>query len=42
MEAKLVQQLAFAEQCPLFGIFIDFRKAYDTMDRGRYLEILRD
>ena len=42
MEAKLVQQLAFAEQCPLFGIFIYLKKAYDVMDRGRCLEILRD
>ena len=42
MEAKLAQQLAFIEQCPLFGIFIDLRKAYDAMDRERCLEILRD
>ena len=42
MEAKLVQQLAFVKQCPLYGIFIDLRKAYDAMDRGRCLEILRD
>ena len=42
MEAKLVQQLAFMEQCPLYAIFIDLRKAYDAMDRGRSLDILRD
>ena len=42
MEAKLVQQLAYREQCPLFGIFLDLRKAYDAMDRGRCLDILRD
>ena len=40
MEAKLVQQLAFIEQCPLFGIFIDLRKAYDTMDRERVVDPL--
>ena len=32
MEAKLVQSLAFVEQFPLYGIFIDLRKAYDAMD----------
>ena len=42
MEAKLVQQLAFVKKCALYGIFIDLRKAYDAMDRGRCLEILRD
>ena len=35
MEAKLAQQLAFIEQRPLYGIFLDLRKAYDAMDRGR-------
>ena len=42
MEVKFVQQLAFVEQCPLYRIFIDLQKAYDAMDRGRCLEILRD
>jgi hypothetical protein len=42
LEAKLAQQLAYMEQFPLYGIFIDLRKAYDAMDRGRCLEILRD
>ena len=41
-EAKLVQQLAYRDQRPLFGIFLDLRKAYDAMDRGRCLDILRD
>ena len=40
MEAKLVQQLAYREQCPLYGIFLDLKKAYDAMDRKRCLEIL--
>ena len=35
MEAKLAQQLAYREQRPLYGIFLDLRKAYDAMDRGR-------
>ena len=38
--AKLVQQLAYLEQHPLFVIFIDLKKAYDAMDRERCLEIL--
>ena len=42
MEAKLAQQLAFVERVPLYGIFIDLHKAYDAMDRGRCLDILRD
>ncbi len=40
IEAKLAQQLAHLEQTPFFGIFIDLRKAFDTMDRGRCLQIL--
>ena len=39
MEAKLVQQLTFVEQAPLFGIFIDLRKAYNAMDRERCIDI---
>ena len=42
MEAKLLQQLAFREQVPLYGIFLDLRKAFDAMDRGRCLAILED
>ena len=33
MEAKCVQQLAFIEQTPLYGIFIDLWKACNAMDR---------
>ena len=40
MEAKLLQQLAFREQVPMFGIFLDLRKASNAMDRGRCLAIL--
>ena len=42
MEAKLVQQLAYREQCPLFGVFLDLQKAYDAMDRWCGLDILRN
>jgi len=31
-EAKLFQQLALAEQVPVFEIFLDLKKAYDTAD----------
>ena len=42
MEAKLAQQLAFLERTPAWGIFLDLHKAYGTMDRERYLQILVD
>ena len=42
MEEKLVQQLAYREQAPLFCIFLDLKKVYDAMDRSRCLEILED
>ena len=42
IEAKLVQQLAYLEQEPLCGTFLDLQKEYhDTMDRDRCLQILR-
>eukprot|EP01082_Thalassiosira_pseudonana_P010035 g8745.t1 g8745 contig34:9613-10113(-) len=41
LEAKLTQQLAYIRQIPLYGIFLDLRKAYDAMDRERCLEILQ-
>ena len=41
IEAKLAQQLACLEQAPFFGIFLDLRKAFDAMDRGRCIEIIR-
>ena len=39
-EVKLAQHLAYLEQQPLFGIFIDPKKAYDTTDRELCLDIL--
>ena len=41
LEAKLTQQLAYIRQIPLYGIFLDLRKAYDAVDRERCLEILQ-
>jgi len=34
IKAKLAQQLVHLEQTPLFGVFIDLKKAFDAMDRG--------
>merc|ERR1712194_757062 len=42
LKTKLAQQLAFLEQVPMYGGFIDLKKAFDVMDRGRYIQILRD
>ncbi len=33
IEAKLAQQLAHLEQRPFFGVFLDLKKAFDSMDR---------
>ena len=40
LEAKLAQQLAYLRQTPLYGLFLDLKKAYDAMDRERCIEIL--
>jgi len=40
IEAKLNQQLAFLEQMPLYQIFVDLKKAYDSVDRSRCLDIM--
>jgi len=40
IEAKLHQGLAWRDQCPLYQIYIDLKKAYDALDRERTLEIL--
>ena len=42
LEAKLVVRLAYKEHVPLYGIFIDLRKAFDAIDHGRCIKILRD
>ena len=42
MEAKLEQQLAGILHKPLFKVFIDVRKAYSSLDRGRCMEILHE
>ena len=39
LEVKLAQELACIEQAPLYMVFLDLRKAYDTVDRSRALEV---
>ncbi len=40
LEAKLAQQLAHLQQEPFYGVFLDLKKAFDTMDREGCLLIL--
>ncbi len=40
IKAKLAQQLAHLEQAPFYGVFLDLKKAFDSMDRERCLSIL--
>jgi hypothetical protein len=40
IEAKLFQQLASIDQVPVFEIYLDLKKAYNSVDRERTLEIL--
>ena len=37
MELNLAQEIASIEQDPLFLVFLDLRKAYDTVDQDRLL-----
>ena len=40
MEAKLSQHLVGLVHEPLFQVFLDVRKAYDSLDRDRCLQLL--
>jgi hypothetical protein len=40
MEAKLTQQLDHLEQVPFYGVFLDLKKALDSMNYERCLLIL--
>jgi len=35
-EVKLFQQLASIQQVPVFEVFLDLKKAYDTLDRDEW------
>jgi hypothetical protein len=41
IEAKPAQQLAWRDQCPLYEIYVDLKKAYDATNKGRMMEILK-
>ena len=40
IEAKLVQQLSYLELKPFYGVFLDLKKAFDSMDRECCILIL--
>ena len=40
LELKLAQELASMDQDPLFLVFLDLKRSYDTVDCGRLLTIL--
>ena len=40
LELKLAQELSRVNQDPLFLVFMDLRKTYYNMDRGRILKTL--
>ena len=40
IKAKLAQSLAWGDQCPLYQIYVDLKKAYNALDRERTLIIL--
>ena len=40
MELQLAQELDSIDQVPLFLVFLDLSKEYDTMDRGRLIQTL--
>jgi len=42
LEAKLAVQLAYRTGRPLYYIYLDFAKAYDSLDRSRTLILLHD
>jgi len=41
IEVKLARQLAFLEQQPFYGVFLDLKKVFDAMDRDRVLRLLK-
>ena len=41
LEENLAQQLEGLAHEPLFQVFLDIRKVYESLDRGRCMEILQ-
>ena len=42
IEAKLQQELAGIRKQPLFQVYLDLKKAYDTIDRPRLLQTFEE
>ncbi len=40
IEAKLAQSLSWHNQCPLYQIYVDLKKAYNVLDREQTLKLL--
>ena len=40
-KVKLIQQVAALKEVVIHAIFLDLHKAYDALDRSRYLYILK-
>jgi hypothetical protein len=40
IKAKFAQSLAWRNQCPLYQIYVDLKKAYNELDREQTLKIL--
>jgi len=40
VKAKMAQQLSYLELKPLYGVFLDLKKAFDSMDRDCCIMIL--
>ena len=41
LEVKLIQEFAFQDQEPLYGIFLDLCKAFNAINPSRLFHILR-
>ena len=41
LESKLARQISGISHKPIFQVFIEVQKAYDSLDRGEYLGVLR-
>ena len=42
IEVKLEQQLAGIVHEPFLQVFVDVRKPYNSLDRGRFMEMIRE
>ena len=42
MNVKLLMQISKRQSDPLYMIFLDIKKAYDTLDRDRTMQLLKE